>query len=55
MSYRLIKILRKDGTVKEVKINANSFKKRLLLTIMIIIFPHRLFLKRIEEFYLKRK
>ena len=25
MSYRLIKILRKDGTVKEVKVNANSF------------------------------
>ena len=25
MSYRLIKILRKDGTIKEVKINANSF------------------------------
>jgi len=25
MSYRLIKILRKDGTIKEVKVNANSF------------------------------
>ena len=25
MSYRMIKILRKDGTIKEVKINANSF------------------------------
>jgi len=25
MSYRLIKILRKDGTVKEVKVNPNSF------------------------------
>ena len=25
MAYRLIKILRKDGTIKEVKINANSF------------------------------
>jgi len=25
MAYRLIKILRKDGTVKEIKINPNSF------------------------------